>query len=621
MNVRLKVTAVLVVVFGALAAAQFIVHERVLLPSFVAIEKQAAVTDMNRAVNALDSQLEQLAVTGRDWGNWAETWKFLHDHNRRFIEDNLTADSMMALRINALAFIDLDGNYVAASALRLDSGAHLDIDFISQGALPRQHPWRRALRDGEVATGYIGTNQGVMLAVLSPVLDGAGGGPHRGMVLMGRLLTTTEVRRVGEQVQVSLRMGTADPKVQPLATQIVENGDNSIVTRNLLDANGVPLRRLQIEAPRRISHQGETTAKTSEAFLIGACAVALLLLVLLLQRVVIDPLLRLQRHAVAISRSGDLDSSFDLARDDEIGVLAKEMDRMVQSLAQAQRRLVDLSFNAGAAEMSSGVLHNIGNAMTPVAVTVAGLQERLRSAPTADVELVLAELRGHGAAPERAADLQQFLQLTSRELAHTVSRVGGDVDVVARQIGAIQTILAQQSLLARVGPVVETVRLQDLAMAAADTLPRELKSQLAIVFDTSLRDVGAVRVARVLLQQVLQNLLLNAAESVRDGATAAGTLHISCSIEQAATGQLLLLQFRDNGEGITPEQLPHVFERGYSTKSVDTNSGIGLHWCANTVAALGGSLQALSAGKGQGACLQLRLSLLRPEADTMAEAA
>jgi signal transduction histidine kinase len=259
--------------------------------------------------------------------------------------------------------------------------------------------------------------------------------------------------------------------------------------------------------------------------------------------------------------------------------------------------------------------------MTPVAVTVAGMQDRLRAAPAADVELVLAELESAGASPVRTADLQQFLRLTSRELARTLTGVGGDVDAVARQIGAIQTILAQQSLLARVGPVIETVRLPELATAAADALPPELKARLAIEIDTSLSDVGAVRVARVLLQQVFQNLLLNAAESVRDSGAVTGLLRICCSVERTEAGEELLLQFRDDGEGIAEEDLPQVFARGYSTKSADTNSGIGLHWCANTVAALGGSLRAQSEGRGQGACMLLRLPLRRSVTDELAEAA
>jgi signal transduction histidine kinase len=62
----------------------------------------------------------------------------------------------------------------------------------------------------------------------------------------------------------------------------------------------------------------------------------------------------------------------------------------------------------------------------------------------------------------------------------------------------------------------------------------------------------------------------------------------------------------DNGVGIPPDVLPRIFERGFSTKS-RSSSGLGLHWCAVTATALGGQLQAESAGRGLGACLRLLL--------------
>ena len=54
-----------------------------------------------------------------------------------------------------------------------------------------------------------------------------------------------------------------------------------------------------------------------------------------------------------------------------------------------------------------------------------------------------------------------------------------------------------------------------------------------------------------------------------------------------------------------------VFSRGFSTKPRATNSGIGLHWCANTVMALGGRLSVESAGPQRGASFLLTLPLQR----------
>ena len=87
-----------------------------------------------------------------------------------------------------------------------------------------------------------------------------------------------------------------------------------------------------------------------------------------------------------------------------------------------------------------------------------------------------------------------------------------------------------------------------------------------------------------------------------------GTLRIACSLVAAAEGQHLLLRFTDDGVGIAPEHLPRIFENGFSTKSRATNFGIGLHWCANALNALGGSIRAESAGP-TGATLQVLVPL------------
>ena len=70
------------------------------------------------------------------------------------------------------------------------------------------------------------------------------------------------------------------------------------------------------------------------------------------------------------------------------------------------------------------------------------------------------------------------------------------------------------------------------------------------------------------------------------------------------------MRFDDDGVGIRPSDLPRIFDKGFSTKSRDTNQGIGLHWCANALNALGGRLDATSVAEG-GASFIVRLPLRR----------
>ena len=61
---------------------------------------------------------------------------------------------------------------------------------------------------------------------------------------------------------------------------------------------------------------------------------------------------------------------------------------------------------------------------------------------------------------------------------------------------------------------------------------------------------------------------------------------------------------KDNGIGITPDKIGTIFERGASSKSQGL-TGIGLHWCANTISAMQGRIWAESDGTHRGACFHL----------------
>ncbi|WP_371734151.1 ATP-binding protein [Synechococcus sp. CCY 9618] len=50
-----------------------------------------------------------------------------------------------------------------------------------------------------------------------------------------------------------------------------------------------------------------------------------------------------------------------------------------------------------------------------------------------------------------------------------------------------------------------------------------------------------------------------------------------------------------------------MFSKGFSTKSSDTSSGLGLHWCTNVLQAMDGKLWAESEGPDLGTTCHLEL--------------
>ena len=611
MSIRLKVIALIGAIFGILVWAEVLVERHVVMPSFAQLERADAQTAMRRIVYALDRTLAELGTSATDWGNWADTYRFVEDHNGAFVAANISDLALRQLNVNVLMIVDREGHLVQARDLDLESDQPLGLELTAEPQLPADFPWRAHLHAATAVHCLLRVSRGILLLAAAPVLDGHGNGPSRGMVIIGRLLSPAVVRSLGAQAQVALAMLPPDPNVA--TEKVLESDSVTRVYRLFNDLYGRPVMTLRVDVPREITLRGYRAVAYASACLIAAAVIVLILLVVVLNRVILNPLARVTRHAVDLGEDPELRTRLDLPRRDEFGVLAHELDRMVERVAESRMQLVDQSFQAGFAELAKGVLHNLGNAVTPISVRLASLTERLRAAPIADAEQAVTELTEGTADAARCADLEQFLRLACRDLAATVRSTQEDVATITRQTSLIQSALAEQMRSARNEYVIEPVRLTELLAQSLEIVPDSCRARLRIAADDTVRRVGVVRVARTVLRLILQNLIINAADAVRDAGKDRGTLQVSAEILRDADRRQLHLQCIDDGIGIAAENLERVFEKGFTTKSPETNHGIGLHWCANAIGALGGRIWAASDGPGRGAALHLLVPLTARE--------
>jgi two-component system, NtrC family, sensor kinase len=618
-NIRLKVIALIGAIFAILVWAEVLVERHVVMPSFAELERADARTAMRRVNHALDRTLHEVAMLAADWGNWAELYRFAGDHNPEFINTNVSNFAMHQLNANALLIIDQDGHVLHARDLDLQTDEPLHLELTSRDALPGDFPWRPGAHAPTPVPGLLPTRNGILMLAAASVLNGKGQGPARGMVVIGRLLSPEILQDIRAQAQADLSVLPAD-SARP-ADELIEDDSTTRIAHAFNDLYGRPIMRLQVAVPRSITLHGRIAVGYASLCLLAAAIIVLILLGVVLNRTILAPLALVTRHAVALGENKDLSTRLNLQRHDEFGVLAREFDRMVERVAASRTQLVDQSFEAGFAELARGVLHNIGNAMTPIGVRLATLNERLRAAPAEDTAQAVTELQAASADPQRTADLEEFLRLASREMAATVHAALEDVALITRQTSIIQTALTEQLRATHNEHVIEPVRLTELVAQSLEIVPDVCRRRLAVDTDESLRKLGVVRIARTVLRLVLQNLIINAADAVRDAGKERGTLRLSAEIVHEADRQQLHLQCVDDGVGIPADHLVRVFEKGFTTKSRETNHGIGLHWCANAIGALGGCIWAASDGLGRGAALHLLVPLTARETAPAAGAA
>ncbi len=626
LTISYKIALLIILLIVVLGAAQVVVAARLLIPSFDALEQQNAHVDMDRVADALQGEIDQLAVTTRDYGDWTELYRFMDDRNPKGVAA-LSPQQFHDLKVDVLILFDRDGAIVWSLASPPGSTSARALDPSAPPNYIASLPWRAALRTGGSAEGLLSTHDGPLLASIAPVLDGNGGGVPRGGVLLGRYLTPAQIGRLAEQAHVKVELlATGMPQAGSLRLQqdtLIERENVTEIYRTLRSVDGRATFALRAMVPRSISGHGRRIVMFATLSLTVIGTLILGLLLIALRRMVLAPLAHLTDHAIEIGRRDNVAMRLNIDRSDEIGVLAQEFDRMMERLEAARRQSVERSFEAGVGEMASGALHNIGNAITPLTVRIEGLRQRLRASPAGDVEPTITELAASRTDAARHADCEALLGLLARECAKVIAGSEEDLEIVRRQLDDVKQLLAEQKRFAHRGPLMEDTSVEDLVRLAGDVIPEELRASLKIELDPSVQLIGSRRLPRIALQQVLQNIVLNAAESIRDGGRGSGVVKVSAreTSGREGGGNLLDLTFADDGAGVAQENLPRLFERGFTTKSHVGHSGFGLHWCANVLNALGGAIEATSEGVGRGACLRVRVPSGTPPDGVVRQAA
>lgn len=205
---------------------------------------------------------------------------------------------------------------------------------------------------------------------------------------------------------------------------------------------------------------------------------------------------------------------------------------------------------------------------------------------------------------EANADLQRFAAMAAHDLRSPLTTIVGYADLLARQpvaedglVGTAVTGIQKGSarLLALIDELLTFTRagIADLVTGAVDVdalVQRSLTELAPLIDDTgatiTVAPLGTVRADRVLLGQVVQNLLVNSLTHVTDGVAPYVRVDI---VRDDGTATL---RVADNGPGVPPEERERViepFERGEGARG-RAGTGLGLAICQRVAEHHGGSL-------------------------------
>jgi len=607
-----KVSLTLITVMAVLALLIYTTLHRVVAPTFDQLELDEARTNLIRAERAIQNDLQNLSAITGDWGPWDDAYDFARGEYPAFEDSNLNRPTLANLGLNLLAVYDIKENLLWGQVQYEDSQQSPDsLQILDPGTVTGNFLREHTDLSGSIA-GLVRTALGPMMISSWPIVRSDSSGPIVGTMIMGQFLDDTRAGILQERTEVRLAweqvdsVAESDAELQaPLNAPGVgsmrhETTEADVLSTGLLvDLFDAPLLMLQVTTPRNISSLGTSTVNGALMFLGLAAIIVSLVTWFLLRRIIVLPLEGLAAHITAMRKSGDLTHKLDEARNDEIGALAGEFDKLTEELHEARKQLLDRSFKAGKADNAAEVLHNIRNAMTPLINGIDRLTRNLGVTERLKVKQAVAELTDPDCPSDREVKLFRYIESAFSHIEATNLDAANNLGIAAKQARQVEAILADQEKHTQIAPVIEKLKLDEVLDEAVLVIPKADDPDVQLNLEDGINELS-VRAHRVSLLQVMGNLILNAYESIERSNAIDGRIGLTACTETVGDKSMVRLTVSDTGCGFDALTSEKIFQRGYSSKAGNL-SGLGLHWCANALAGMGGRIQAESEGPGHGA--------------------
>ncbi len=357
MKLRQKTLLIISVTLTGLMAVIYTVSSAILLGSTRNAEKQEAMQSVRGVRSLLVQTQEDFAERYSDWSAWDDTYTFIEDTNKAYIQTNLVPEQLAALRVNLMLYVNTSGQIVYGTGFDLKNRVYKPVpkalrDRLSRGDLLLQHSNLTTKR-----TGILVLPEDPIWITSQPILTSKTEGPIRGSLIVGRHLDASEIERLRQIARLPLSVYRVNDAKMPadfkemsrslsnktpiLAHPLSEDAIGGYTLLN--DIYGKPALILRVDIPR-VTYQ---TGKQSQLYLIISVLAGGVIFggvtLLLMEQEVLSRLARLSADVRRISQSSDPSMRVQILGTDELPMLANTINGMLEALEQSQNEITTLN--------------------------------------------------------------------------------------------------------------------------------------------------------------------------------------------------------------------------------------------------------------------------------------
>ena len=287
---------------------------------------------------------------------------------------------------------------------------------------------------------------------------------------------------------------------------------------------------------------------------------------------------------------------------------AQERKQFLAEQERLRSQLGEAAYKMEMADVTSTVLHNVGNVLTSVTVAANIVESVVDQSSVILVNRMAELIKAHDqdlgkylTEDPKGKRIPPSLEKLGTHLIEEQGTILKEMKGLVRNIRHMKQIIASHQAMAKSAGQAEQISLANVLSHAME-LSFQPGDEKWITIRPNYQQVPTVLVDQHQLLQILVNLLRNAKQSMLQQVQDSHDLNLSVKYQDDDEASVVMT-IQDSGIGIAPEDLSKMFTRGFTTKT--DGNGIGLHSSILAIQNMGGSMHVQSEGVGRGATFTL----------------
>jgi len=529
------------------------------------IENYYLENEYHSVQSAINNELDILLRNAKDGAYWDDIYNYATAPNDAWAKSNVTDWIPKNFGIDLILIFDVKDNLIYQYG---------NFEEFQIGMDSSSRPLIKSAVKSKEIRGLSSTSKGLAYVAGSPIMRTDESGPRNGTYLYAKLINKARLEKIKNLTGMDLSIINKIEVVNSTAVGYIDrpkslndiynnlkdkqshkfniykpNYQSAFVYSILKDIDGKDIGMLEVIRPRKTIPLVRDFFIQSSIWIFIFVILATLLTILAITGFILKPIGVLKKTIGEIQRTKNTLTRAVVNSEDEIGILAKEFNNMLDTLNKSQNDLIETQNNlikaermSALAELAMGTVHQINNPLSIVMGRVQMLQRLLiykASIPMPDLD----------------RDLKVIEEQTQRAVQITNSLLRYAAPITFR----FERCAINKLLKDTIGLIKKQFEEENINIA------ENLKTNLPYVEYCDHRQ----------MQDVFMNIITNARQAMPGG----GKLEISTDYDEKE--DMVYIKLTDNGCGIPGEHMDKLFTPFFSTRA--DGNGLGLAISYNIV--------------------------------------